>query len=99
MGIITKKVTLSLLLVAMVFMATFVSPAVGKCEAATANEGSVATTGKELSLPRSILEELELRRNDGCSGSSCNILNDPCCSGCTCLPVGILVGVCVGGCC
>ncbi|KAM6570651.1 hypothetical protein CsatB_018636 [Cannabis sativa] len=40
-----------------------------------------------------------LRRNDGCSGSSCNVLNDPCCGGCHCAPVGILVGVCVGSCC
>ncbi|KAM6595000.1 hypothetical protein CsatA_002703 [Cannabis sativa] len=39
------------------------------------------------------------RRNDGCSGSSCNVLNDPCCKGCSCIPVGILVGVCVGSCC
>lgn len=40
-----------------------------------------------------------LRRDDGCSGSGCNILNDHCCSGCYCVPVGILVGVCVGSCC
>ncbi|KAF3449669.1 hypothetical protein FNV43_RR10400 [Rhamnella rubrinervis] len=64
MGIITKKVTLSLLLVAMVFVATFVPSAVGECQTGTANDGSVATTGKELSLPRSMRKELVPREND-----------------------------------
>ncbi|KAJ4835269.1 hypothetical protein Tsubulata_019670 [Turnera subulata] len=38
--------------------------------------------------------------NNGCPGSSCNILgSDNCCGGCMCIPVGIFVGVCAGGCC
>ncbi|KAF3448956.1 hypothetical protein FNV43_RR10395 [Rhamnella rubrinervis] len=94
MGIIPKKVTLSLLLVAMVLMATFVPSAVGECQTGTANDGSVAATGKKLSLLRSVLKELEPRENGGpCIGSLCS---GSCSAGCTCLkPSDFPIGICV----
>ncbi|KAF3448954.1 hypothetical protein FNV43_RR10397 [Rhamnella rubrinervis] len=96
MGIITKKVTLSLLLVAMVFMATFVPSAVGKCQTGAANDGSVATIGRKLSLLTSMLKEVEPRENGGCFGSPCGESFGSCSSGCFCFkPREHSIGVCL----
>ncbi|KAF3448952.1 hypothetical protein FNV43_RR10399 [Rhamnella rubrinervis] len=77
----------------MVFMATFVPYAVGKCQTGTANDGSVATTGKKLSLLRSLLKELEPRQNGGCLGSPCF---GSCSAGCVCVQLPQFpIGVCV----
>ncbi|KAF3449660.1 hypothetical protein FNV43_RR10391 [Rhamnella rubrinervis] len=76
----------------------------GRCQYEDSSTPSIngVVTEKELSLlPRTtLIVEDGLRRNDGCRGSSCNTLNDPCCSGCYCIPIGLLwVGWCEGNCC
>lgn len=101
-------ITMRLLMVIIIITVTvFVSTSVfGRCQyehysSASPNNGASAVQ-KELSLPRTTLMVVEdgLHRNDGWRGSSCNTLNDPCCSGCFCVPIGLLwVGWCEGICC
>ncbi|CAK9171084.1 unnamed protein product [Ilex paraguariensis] len=93
----SSKMVVFVLVVSMVLVATFAPFAFAHCrnELPSSSNG-VTVINSRVSLSK-IMWEGGVSRNDGCSGSSCNILNDPCCPGCSCLPVALLVGVCVGG--
>ncbi|CAN6565766.1 hypothetical protein ACFX13_041870 [Malus domestica] len=61
-------------------------------------ETAVATDPAATAELKMLQESGVVNKNNGCQGSACTDTSNPCCSGCHCLPVGIVVGVCYGGC-